>query len=263
MDHIIQHFRKEEQPFIEQVVGWQREVEDRYAPKLTDFLDPRQRYIVQAIIGQSSDLKTFCEGVFGDAERQRVYIAPSYFVAEQQDFQITIFTIKYPTKFVQVKHSDVLGALISLGLDRSKYGDIRVDENVIQFAVATEVADYIRANLTSVGKVKVHAEEVSEQTPLIQLQEEWNEKNVTVSSMRLDVIIATVANISRQKAQNLIAAGKVKVNWTIRDQTSFEVQEGDIISARGIGRMKVIMSEGRTKKDKIRLQVGQLEQKKA
>lgn len=81
--------------------------------------------------------------------------------------------------------------------------------------------------------------------------------------MRLDVIIATVANISRQKAQNLIAAGKVKVNWTIRDQTSFELQEGDVVSVRGIGRMKLIMTEGRTKKDKIRLQVGQLEQKKA
>jgi RNA-binding protein YlmH len=263
MDHLIQHFRKDEQPFIEQVIGWQREVEDRYAPKLTDFLDPRQRFIVQAIIGQNNDFKIFCEGVFDEAERQRMLIAPSYFEAEQGDFQITVFTIQYPTKFVQLKHPDVLGALISLGLDRSKYGDIRVAENTIQFAVASEVADYIRANLTSVGKVKVHAEEISAQTPLIELQEAWNEKTVTVSSMRLDVIIATVANISRQKAQNLIAAGKVKVNWTIRDQTSFELQEGDIVSARGIGRMKLIMTEGRTKKDKIRLQVGQLEQKKA
>jgi RNA-binding protein YlmH len=263
MDHLIQHFRKDEQPFIEQVIGWQREVEDRYAPKLTDFLDPRQRFIVLAIIGQNNDFKIFCEGVFDEAERQRMLIAPSYFEAEQGDFQITVFTIQYPTKFVQLKHPDVLGALISLGLDRSKYGDIRVAENTIQFAVASEVADYIRANLTSVGKVKVHAEEISAQTPLIELQEAWNEKTVTVSSMRLDVIIATVANISRQKAQNLIAAGKVKVNWTIRDQTSFELQEGDIVSARGIGRMKLIMTEGRTKKDKIRLQVGQLEQKKA
>ncbi len=261
MDHIIQHFRKEEQPFIEQVAGWQREVEDRYAPKLTDFLDPRQRFIVQAIIGQNSDLTTFCEGIFDDAERQRVFIAPSYFVPEQKDFQIKIFTIQYPTKFVQLRHPDVLGALISLGLDRSKYGDIRVAENTIQFAVAAEVADYIRANLTSVGKVKVHAEELSVQTPLILLQEEWNETTVTVSSMRLDVIIATVSNISRQKAQSLIGAGKVKVNWTIRDQTSFELQEGDIVSIRGIGRMKLIMTEGRTKKDKIRLQIGQLEQK--
>ena len=34
MEHLIQHFRKDEQPFIEQVSGWQREVEDRYAPKI-------------------------------------------------------------------------------------------------------------------------------------------------------------------------------------------------------------------------------------
>jgi RNA-binding protein YlmH len=263
MDHLIQHFRKDEQPFIEQVTGWQREVEDRYAPKLTDFLDPRQRFIVQAVIGQSEDLTIYTEGLFEQAERQRVLIAPSYFVPEEQDFQITIFTVKYPTKFVQLKHPDVLGALISLGLDRSKYGDIRVTENTIQFAVATETSDYIRANLTSIGKVKVHAEEVEKATPLIQLEDEWNEKNVTVSSMRLDVVLATVTNISRQKAQALIAGGKVKVNWTVREQTSFEVQEGDIISARGIGRLKVMMSEGRTKKDKIRLQVGQLEQKKS
>lgn len=68
-------------------------------------------------------------------------------------------------------------------------------------------------------------------------------------------------NISRQKAQSLIAASKVKVNWTVRETTSFELQEGDILSARGYGRLKVIMTEGRTKKDKIRLQVGRLEQK--
>ena len=53
MQHLIQHFRKDEQPFIEQVMGWQREVEDRYAPKLTDFLDPRQRFIVdQSFVNQ-------------------------------------------------------------------------------------------------------------------------------------------------------------------------------------------------------------------
>ena len=79
--------------------------------------------------------------------------------------------------------------------------------------------------------------------------------------MRLDVVLATVLNISRQKSQSLIAAGRVKVNWTLREQVAFELQEGDIISARGFGRLKVIMTEGRTKKDKIRLQVGQLEQK--
>ncbi len=30
MEHLIQHFRKDEQPFIERVMEWQRDVEYRY-----------------------------------------------------------------------------------------------------------------------------------------------------------------------------------------------------------------------------------------
>lgn len=260
MEHLIQHFRKDEQPFIEQVVGWQREVEDRYAPKLTDFLDPRQRFIVMSVIGQSDDLAVYAQGIFEQPERMRVMIAPSYFMPAEEDYQITVFSINYPSKFVQLRHPDVLGALLSVGMERSKFGDIRVAENTVQFAVATEVADYVRAHLTSIGKVKVHLEEIGTQ-PLLRLGEEWVESTTTVSSMRLDVVLATVLNISRQKSQNLITAGRVKVNWTVREQVSFELQEGDILSARGFGRLKVIMTEGRTKKDKIRLQIGRLEQK--
>ena len=258
MEHLIQHFRKDEQPFIEQVSGWQREVEDRYAPKITDFLDPRQRFIVASIVGQANDLIMYTEGVFEQAERKRVIIAPSYYVPEKDDYQVTIFSVNYPSKFVQLRHPDVLGALLSLGIERGKFGDIRVAENTVQFAIATEVADYVRANLSSMGKVKVHVEELGIK-PLLSIEEQWTERSYTVSSMRLDGVLATVLNISRQKSQSLIAAGRVKVNWTLREQVAFELQEGDIISARGFGRLKVIMTEGRTKKDKIRLQVGQLE----
>lgn len=261
MEHLIQHFRKDEQPFIEQVVGWQREVEDRYAPKLTDFLDPRQRFIVESIVQQSEDIQVFTEGTFEQAERKRMLIAPSYYEPTEVDFQIAVYSINYPTKFVQLRHPDVLGALLSIGLDRGKFGDIRLAENTVQFALATEIADYVRANLTGIGKVKVQVEEVGTTTPFIQNEEQWVESSHTVSSMRLDVVLATIANISRQKSQSLINAGKVKVNWTVREAVAFELQEGDIISARGFGRMKVLMTEGRTKKDKIRLQVGRLEQK--
>lgn len=260
MEHLIQHFRKDEQPFIEQVVGWQREVEDRYAPKLTDFLDPRQRFIVASIIGQSEDLLVHTEGIFNNSERKRALITPPYFEPEQEDFQVTVFSIQYPSKFVVLRHPDVLGALLSLGMERSKFGDIRINENEIQFAVASEVADYVRSNLTSIGKVKVRIEEVGT-LPLLQNEDQWIESSYTVSSMRLDVVLATVLKISRQKSQSLISAGRVKVNWTVREGVAFELHEGDILSARGYGRIKVIMIEGRTKKEKIRLQIGHLEKK--
>ncbi len=261
MEHLIQHFRKDEQTFIEKVIGWQREVEDRFAPKLTDFLDPRERFIVSSIIGQLNDLHVKVYGGFQEAERQRLFICPNYFEPALEDFQISFFTIHYPSKFMQLKHPDVLGALLSLGLGRSKFGDIRIEGDTIQFAVVGEVQDYILANLTSIGKSKVKLDPLTAADPLITITEEWLEKTYTVSSMRLDVILATVLNISRQKSQSLIKAGKVKVNWTVREDTSFEVQEGDVLSARGFGRIKVMMTEGRTKKDKIRLQVGRLEQK--
>ena len=52
------------------------------------------------------------------------------------------------------------------------------------------------------------------------------------------------------------------MNWAEKDQTSMELQELDLLSIRGLGRVKLLMIEGRTKKDKIRLQIGRLEQKK-
>ena len=261
MDHLIQHFRKEEQPFIEQAVDWKNEVENRYAPKLTDFLDPRQRFIVASVIGHNGDIKIQGSGVFSNAERERLLIFPSYFEPNEADYQITVFTIKYPAKFVQLKHPDVLGALLSLGLERSKFGDIRVNDYQVQFAVEKEIEDFVRMQLSGIGKVKVHVEAMQVDEPLITIAEEWKEEMHTVSSMRLDVIMAKILNISRQKSQALISGKKVKVNWTERESVSFEIQEGDILSVRGFGRIKVIMIEGRTKKDKIRIQIGLLEKK--
>lgn len=261
MEHLIQHFRKDEQPFIEKVVGWKREVEDRFVPKLTDFLDPRERFIVFSIVGQNEHFSVKTEGVFNEAERQRLLIYPPYFQPQLEDFGITLFSITYPSKFVQLAHRDVLGSLLSLGIGRAKFGDIRVHDEIIQFSVASEVSDYVQSNLMTIGKVKVQIEQIKGMDSLIQIKEEWLEKVYTVSSMRLDVILATILNISRQKSQALIQAGKVKVNWTIREETSFEVQEGDLISARGFGRLKVMMIEGKTKKDKIRIQMGKLQQK--
>jgi len=258
MDSIFQHFRKEEQQFIEQVSGWMNEVEDRYTPKLTDFLDPRERFIVKSVLG-SNDIRMESLGLFPDAERQRVLLYPSYYEPTAEDFNITVFELKYPVKFVTLRHPDILGSLMSVGLDRSKFGDIRIDGERIQFAVADEVSLYLKTNFISAAKVKVQLLEVEDVDEMITAKEEWQEESHTVSSMRLDTVMSSVYNISRQKAAALIHGGKVKVNWRVQEQPSFELHESDMVSSRGFGRIKVLMVEGRTKKDKIRLQIGRLE----
>lgn len=258
MDSILQHFRKDEQPFIENAIGWIREVENLYVPKLTDFLNPRERYIVQSLVG-NSDLLVSKEGAFSNAERMRMLIYPNYYEPEKEDYRVAVYKINYATKFLTLGHKDVLGSLMALGVDRSKFGDIQIADEEIQFAVTAELEDYIIANFTAVGKAKVSVSEIIDKDDWIASTDLWIESTQTVSSMRLDVIIAALLNLSRQKAVALIRSDKVRVNWASESNSAAELFEEDVLSIRGFGRFKVIAIEGRTRKDKIRLVTGKLE----
>lgn len=258
MESIIQHFRKDEQPFIETVMGWTREVEDTYSPKLTGFLDPRQIFILSSIV-KSSGLQFGVHGAFQEPERQRALIYPDYYEPTDVDYQVAIFSVRYPAKFMTLEHRDILGSLMALGIDRSKFGDIRLEGDVAQFAAAEEMKDYLIANLTSIGKSKIRVEELGASDELIVMAESWKEELHTISSLRLDSLVASLVNCPRQKAVSLIQNDKVKVNHVVRDQQAFEVNESDILSIRGSGRFKIMSIEGRTRKDKIRLLIGRLE----
>src|SRR5690625_2877656 len=208
MDSIFQHFRKDEQPFIENVIGWIREVENLYVPKLTDFLNPRERFIVKSLVG--SDLLVSAYGAFADAERMRMLIYPNYYEPSNDDFRVTVFNINYASKFITLAHQDVLGSMMSLGIDRGKFGDIQIGDEEVQFAVTAELKDYIIANFTSIGKAKISVTPVTESADLLVSTDTWKESLQVVSSMRLDAVIAAVTNISRQKAAALVRSDKVR-----------------------------------------------------
>ncbi len=163
--------------------------------------------------------------------------------------------MKYPVKFVTVDHRKVLGSLMSLGLKRSKFGDILTQDERIQIVVAKEIADYVRMNLTAVGKATISLLEIP-MYELLNVIEEWTEQTITVSSLRLDVVLSSILNVSRQKVQVLIENGLVKVNWKQIEQSSFECKENDVLSVRGYGRSKLHSIEGKTKKEKWRIIVG-------
>jgi RNA-binding protein YlmH len=252
---IYQHFRPEEREFIDQVINWKEYVEQNYAPKLTDFLDPREQQILSTVIGKHPDVKWELFGGAPGVERKRAFLYPEYLEAKEEDFQVKLFGIDYAKKFVNIEHRQVLGSLMSLGLKRGKFGDILIDGDEVQFFAAEEVADYIRLQLESIGRASIGLSEL----PLEKaagVAEEWNEMTTTVSSLRLDTVISALFNLSRQKSQLLIQHGQAKVNWTGIENAAFECGEGDVISVRGYGRAKIITIEGKTKKDKYRVIAG-------
>lgn len=252
---IYQHFRQEEHEFIDQVLEWKDIVIEQYAPKLTDFLDPREQEIVRSVIGNNDDVKLAFQGGAEGAERKRALLYPPYLDPTMEDFQLKAYQLSYPDKFVQIEHRQVLGSLMGIGLKRSKFGDIYFHDKDVQLILSSEVSAFVELQFQEVGRVKASLTEL----PFAELnatESSWEEKSTTAASLRLDVMITSIYNLSRQKAQLLIDGKKVKVNWRLVEQTAFECREGDILSVRGYGRSKLLTLDGKTKKDKWRIIVG-------
>lgn len=255
MSSIYQHFRSAEKQFIDTVIDWKENVENSYAPKLTDFLDPRQQFILQSVIGEATDVKYQFFGGLEQSERKRALLYPEYFEPELEDFQVGLYEIDYPRKFFRLEHPMVLGSLMSLGVKRDKFGDILLDKDRLQLFSSEEIEPFLIAELREIGRAAVHLKKLPIDEAIQEI-EEWNEKEISAASLRLDCIISAVFNISRQKSQTLIEQKLVKLNWKTVENPATECMEGDMISARKLGRCKIIGLLGKTKKNKSRLKVG-------
>ncbi|PAV29926.1 RNA-binding protein [Virgibacillus profundi] len=246
---IYQHFRKEEQPFIDQVLSWKEQVEQNFQYKLSDFLDPREQQIIEMLIGTANEeLKLYANGGGDHAERSRMVIAPFYEEVTEETHQLTLLQATYQDKFITLEHPDVMGAFLSLGIKRKKLGDIFVGDGLIQIILADEIAPYVKTNLTSIKRATIRLEE----KPLlakIKSTENWVEVDKTISSLRLDTVLKEIYNISRKEAAEYISKLLVKVNYKVIDDGKFILQEKDLLSVRGKGRSKLVKINGRTKKE--------------
>ncbi|RDW17912.1 RNA-binding protein [Oceanobacillus chungangensis] len=250
---IYQHFRKEEQGFIDQVLSWKEQVERTFVLKLTDFLDPREQQIIEMLIGTSNDeLKLYQFGGAEQSERKRVVIAPYYEVITNNSFQLTLLQATYQDKFVTLEHRDVMGAFLSLGIIRKKLGDIYVKDGTIQIIMTDDIASYVITNLTSIKNATIRFEEKTSNS-LLTNAADWVEAEKTVSSLRLDAVVKEIYRISRKDASDLITRQYVKVNHRVVEDAKFTVERGDLISVRGKGRSKLLTINGQSKKDKWRI----------
>ncbi|MGM0167303.1 S4 domain-containing protein [Enterococcus sp. AZ135] len=255
--NVYQHFRPEEHPFVDSVGDWLEQVESQYAPYLTNFLDPRQAYILETMIRENSELKFSFYGGYERAERCRCMIYPDYYEPQIDDFELVMIEINYPQKFTELSHGKILGTLMNAGIKRDYFGDIISDGDRWQIFLAKESASYIVGQVTKIGRVTVHLEE-RPYTDIIIPKDSWIEETTTATSMRLDAIISTVYNISRQRSKQLVEASKVKVNWSVNERPDYLLDLLDVVSVRGFGRIQIQGLEGKTKKEKFRLRLGVL-----
>lgn len=146
-------------------------------------------------------------------------------------------------------HRDYLGAVMKLGLERAKIGDILIDGTDALIFAEAKLKDFIKEELTRIRHTSVFVSE-----------EGWNdfrstqkiqEIKGTVSSVRLDTLLALAFSSSRSRLTGFIEAGKVFVNGRLTTSNGCQVREQDIISVRGLGKFKYVEQLSVTKKNRI------------
>lgn len=259
---ITQHFRSDEIGFIEQVQGWIRQANDEYRPILTHFLNPRERLIAETLVNREDDLKHASNGGYLHAEMQRMLIYPAYHEVEVADFELQALQIVYPVKFAEIKHHQILGTLANQGIERNIFGDIVGNDETWQFIVEQKMVEFFDLQIDRIGKIKVHLTPIT-LAEIIQPQDDWETMTTTVASLRLDTVISTCFNFSRNRIKEHIEAGNVRVNWREMNKPDYELAINDVVSVRGFGRLQVTEVNGLTKKEKIKITVAMIQNKKS
>ncbi|GEP84200.1 putative RNA-binding protein [Staphylococcus piscifermentans] len=248
---IYQHFRQEEQPVITMLLDKVNQAERNYAPVLTHFLDPREQYILEVIVGSYPELTLTFNGGSPSSERKRAMIAPEYFSPQKEDFELVLLEVGYPEKFATIDHRNVLGTLMSLSIERDQLGDIIVGDK-IQFILTKNIQSYIMLELKRIKNVPVKLHEVPLED-MIQSKEDWTTHQATVSALRLDVVLKEMIRKSRSIAKQYIEKKRIKVNHTIIERPDFQLEPGDLLSIQGHGRARMTEIGHKTKKDKLRI----------
>ena len=76
-------------------------------------------------------------------------------------------------------------------------------------------------------------------------------RTATVSSLRLDAVLAAMLHCSRGVAVELITAGRVEINHLPADKPHAPVYEGDVFTVRGKGRFGLTALPGKSKKARL------------
>ncbi|GGA32728.1 RNA-binding protein [Kroppenstedtia guangzhouensis] len=251
-EDLFRHFRSDERPFAERVLDWMDQVERRSRPVLTPFLNPREQTITDTLVKRAPELGVAFDGGFFDAERKRARIFPPW--QEDGDNGLAFLELKSVDRSSPLKHPDVLGSLLGLGVKREVLGDLLPRKSHCQVIIAGEISDFIRMQLNRVGRIPVRLMEIKREE-IRPPRQETEMVTVSVASLRVDALAAEAFRLSRSKTNLLIKNGRCHINWKSAENPAETVCEGDVISLRGQGRVRVGEILGETRKGRRRIQL--------
>lgn len=220
----------------------------------SDFLNLNELNIFHSLQRELSFVQCRPFGGYESAERQMVAFLPDA-LSYNYEYPITVLKISpLQKKFSDdLSHRDFLGAVLNLGIDRGKIGDILVGEKEGILFCVSSVSGLIKEELTRVRHTTVKVEETSAENLTITIRTE--RITGTVSSLRLDSVISTALKASRSSLVSSIEGGLVFVNGRLVTSNGYTIKDGDMISFRGHGRFRFLRTISQTKKGRYLIEL--------
>ena len=218
------------------------------------FLSDREQQLAQAALNRAGAPEESCrfEGGWPDAERRVLCLEPDDCYPASPVCCVRLRCRALAGAQLPV-HKDYLGSLMGLELCREALGDIVLppEEPGTAYLFALEpAAALICQELRSVGRTEVTAQQLAlDEVPEF-AQAERRLQTATVSSLRLDAVLAAMLRCSRGMAAELVAAGRVEINHLPVSSAHAPVYESDVFTVRGKGRFRLTALPGKSKKDR-------------
>ncbi len=226
----------------------------------TDFLNLNEQNILHTLPKDRLFTKILSFGGFDTAERQMAAFIPDALYLRYGKNELEAEEIQYPFSALKIaplnrrfteelSHRDYLGAILNLGIDRSKTGDILTYGEDALIFVHKDMTELICSELTRVRHTSVRSKIV----PLAEVDytPRYEEIRGTVASVRLDSLLSVAFSSSRTKLTGLIEGAKVYVNGRLITSNGYQPQEGDLISVRGMGKFCYVGSGAATRKKRL------------
>ncbi|MDY3919387.1 MAG: YlmH/Sll1252 family protein [Candidatus Limivivens sp.] len=245
---------QEEALFQKHLVDLARIADQRSIVTFTDFLNLNELNIFHTYEQRFSFVKWKTFGGYEHAERQMAAFIPDALLFTW-DYPIACLRIRpLNRKFAEdLNHRDYLGAVLNLGIDRSKTGDILTGEKEAWMFCTESMADFLCRELTRVRHTSVLCERCDSSG--IQASLKTEVITGTVSSVRLDSVLAVACRASRSSLISSIEEGRVFVNGRLVTSNGHQLREGDLISLRGTGRFRFLEVGSQSRKGRYFIKI--------
>lgn len=225
-----------------------RQSENHSRPQFLGFLTPEEQSEALLYLKQRGNFLLY--GGYNDAERAFLGIFPEFITPDISAFPIKAITFKFREQD-NLSHRDFLGSVLALGIKRETVGDILVESGRAVMFVNADICYFVLNNLRVVGRVGVTLQSgFAGELPNASIKAEVG---VTVASLRLDCMVAAVCSVSRGTAEEMVESGRVSVNSVITERTTRQINTGDKVTVRGVGKFTLKEVGGTTKKGRMKI----------